>query len=136
MKECIFWDSEDKKFISWAEVSLVKDTGDDFVIVMKEIDNVCSEGRNFESFDYIGQKDINKDKIYADCSIVEFEIDKIFSDISKIQKGYFSYNADYLCYDWVDLTNHRVVRTGVDFNLLKNIKIIDTIQENKLGLTK
>lgn len=153
MKECIFWNNEDNKFINWEEASFTKDKGDDFIIVMKEIDPIFSEGRLYDSFDYIRLNDINNNKIYADCSIVEFILKDevkfvdftgrkptIWNEIKMI--GYFTFNVEDLRYkiniiDW-DKNKTKAQFSCLYYNLtnMYNFKIIDTIQENKLGLIK
>lgn len=137
MKECVFWDSEDSKFINWEEVSFTKDKGDDFVIVMKEIDPICSEGRLYDSFDYIGLNDINNNKIYADCSIVEFDFlidgNGFTTFVWKKYKGYFYFCENTLSYKIKTFDNKKA---SYSKRSVKNLKIIDTIQENKLGLIK
>ena len=50
MNEFIVWDDEDNKFICWEDTVFSKDKNDDFVIIMKEIDPILSEGRNFQTF--------------------------------------------------------------------------------------
>ena len=132
MKECIFWDSEDSKFINWEEVSFTKDKGDDFVIVIKEIDHIYSSARLYDSFDYIGLNDINNNKIYADCSIVEFQWVNGFGNI-QTDWGVFKYDLDYLQY-LIYEENEDINKSSI--KEVFNIKIIDTIQENKLGLIK
>jgi hypothetical protein len=131
MKECVFWDSEDSKFINWEEVSFTKDKGDDFVILIKEIDHIYSSARLYDSFDYIGLNDINNNKIYADSSIVEFTASGSHGYTQL--KGYFHFLKEDLKYIIKTFTHG-----SFDFNkqLYKNFKIIDTIQENKLGLIK
>ena len=128
MKECIFWDSEDSKFINWEEVSFTKDKGDDFVIVIKEIDHIYSSARLYDNFDYIGSNDINNNKIYADCSIVEGYrgLDSFI--------GFYKYNKEFLHYEFIVLSGCKNKTFGNC--ILKDLKIIDTIQENKLGLIK
>lgn len=82
----------------------------------------------------IGIKDINGKSIYADCSIVEFEFGTISN---KKLKGYFKYSNYTLGYHIVlvnDCNRGRAFR--FDAVLMYDIKIIDTIQENKLGLIK
>ena len=128
MKECIFWDSEDGKFINWEEVSFTKDKGNDFVIVIKEIDHIYSSARLYDSFDYIGLNDTNNNKIYADCSIV-----KLGNDIGFIKYSPFLSANVFIC-----LSSHKTEQPLMECSLfnINNMEIIDTIQENKLGLIK
>lgn len=133
MNEFIVWDSEYNKFISWEDVAFTKDKNDDFIIIMKEIDETTSEGRNFQTFNYIGLKDINNKKIYADSSIIEFREDK------DLGYGYFTYDFIKLRYIIKVISSNEIynnLELPYESSIMKNIKIIDTIQENKLGLIK
>lgn len=85
----------------------------------------------------IGLKDINNKSIYADSSIVEFEyLDKKLE--SHYVVGHFYFNKTELKY-WIKILKCETLKYGnIGFvnARLKSIKIIDTIQENKLGLVK
>ena len=74
----------------------------------------------------IGLKDINGKSIYADSSIVEYGIQKW-----KVIYNVFQMSYELECVSNKSLSNMRL--TGAYQNQLK---IIDTIQENKLGLIK
>lgn len=79
----------------------------------------------------IGLKDINGKSIYADSSIVEFDYyikEQFFKGI-----GYITYNKNLCCY--CICTFNKLLTTIAETEFL-NFKIIDTIQENKLGLIK
>ena len=86
----------------------------------------------------IGLKDINGKSIYADSSIVEIEIDEDFSNehFTSIEAHKFIgiVRFDYLGARIEDLDDG----TTIWFSEIEDneIKIIDTIQENKLGLIK
>ena len=97
----------------------------------------------------IGIKDINNKPIYADCSIVEFDFiyfETIGSQSDKVKaRGYFTYNNETLGYDlmffhnWINLMPNYLINNYLekeDTKRASNFKIIDTIQENKLGLIK
>jgi len=86
-----------------------------------KIDNICNG---------IGIKDINKKQIYADCSIVEIEY--LTKEWNKAT-GYFKYINSELgyCFQVGEKLYIRIHKL-----IFKNIKIIDSIQENKLGLIK
>tara|TARA_R110001606_G_scaffold2504_5_gene10998 strand:+ start:9539 stop:9853 length:315 start_codon:yes stop_codon:yes gene_type:complete len=99
------------------------------------------------TFNYIGLKDIAGNKIFKDSSIVEFELKdfcpcKIMEmdcecEIYTKYRGYFTFNYNQLAYDIV-LLNNKKIKTVYNrkFKNIKNIKIIDTIQKNKLALIK
>ena len=130
MNEFIAWDNEDNKFIFWKDMVFTKDKNDDFIIIMKEIDEILSEGRNFKTFNYIGLKDIDNKKIYADSSICRINY---FSSSDWISDYcYFSFDDENLRYT-VHLINEREI-VDYEASYFDCIEIIDTIQENKLGL--
>ena len=135
MNEFIIWDDEDNKFIIWENVVFTKDKDDDFIIIMKEIDPIVSEGRNFKSFNYIGKKDINNNKIYADSSICEIAI-KHRTDGNRISIGYFVFNLEYLRHEVVFIDGYMKGKKEFYNGFMYRFKIIDTIQQNKLGLIK
>lgn len=101
----------------------------------------------------IGLKDINGKNIYADSSIVEFQLkdDVIFADFTGAKPtiwneikmiGYFVFDNEDLRYE-IDIVDWEKNKTKSNFiclhyNLatMSQFKIIDTIQENKLGLIK
>ena len=91
-----------------------------------------------ELLDYIelekndtGLKDINGKNVYADSSIVEFK------NIGSNYNGYFTFDIVKLCYKVIVLDIKSVRKEFIfNSNNIENIKIIDTIQENKLGLIK
>jgi len=132
MNKFIVWDEDEEKFIPFKDVEFSKDAGDDFLIVHKDIGGGIRSGRIFDTFDYIGKKDINDKKIYADSSIVEFEWDGKYL-------GYFSFDKEELRYK-IEILEHpkKMMFRTFDFDQysITNLKIIDTIQENKLGLMK
>ncbi len=94
--------------------------------------------------EFIGKTDIEGNKIYADSSIVEFEDkslvwEKEYSkQVTRKHKGFFKYSREKLAYMvCVFDEDLRVVEWCFYYEKeLFNIKIIDTIQENKLGLIK
>jgi len=85
----------------------------------------------------IGLKDVNNLDVIPDCSIFEFEHKYLDSNIQRY--GYFHYNNELTRYDIITRyisKNENLQWPIVHSNDIKNIKIIDTIQENKLGLIK
>lgn len=107
-------------------------------------------GEDYTIYKGIGLKDINGKKIYADCSIVEFEhkykqrakkqngiytLENFHTEKTEILQAFFTWNNEELRYE-LDILNHDFF-VCLDFtSTMKNFKIIDTIQENKLGLIK
>jgi len=115
--EFIVWDEARKSFIDYEAINEFNKPS------LKDI-NV---------FAYIGLNDIDDKKIYADCSIIEFE----FGTGGEYHKmtGYFSYNNQTLRYEIKDVNKREAIYLWTGY-IEKEIKIIDTIQENKLGLIK
>ena len=91
-------------------------------------DEIKNINKNYKD---IGLKDINGKSIYADSSIVEFK------NIDSNYTGYFTFDLVKLCYKIIVLDIKSVRKEFIfNSNNIENIKIIDTIQENKLGLIK
>lgn len=89
-------------------------------------------GEDYTIYKGIGLKDINKKNIYANCSIVEFKWGQNKHTII----GYFTYNKEYLCYEIIMLNAQKGKSMCYAPHNCFNIKIIDTVQENKLVLIK
>lgn len=86
-----------------------------------------------------GLKDINDKPIYADSSIVELKV--IINGYRKQSytrtlKGSFEFNEEDLRYEINIYGESDYVCIWYDPVNMSNLKIIDTIQENKLGLVK
>ena len=108
-------------------------------------DEIKNINKNYKD---IGLKDINGKSIYADSSIVEFQLkhDVIFADFTGSKPtiwneikmiGYFVFNNEDLRYE-IDIVDWEKNKTKSNFvclyyNLetMSQFKIIDTIQENK-----
>jgi len=98
-------------------------------------ENESLKGYDCVAYDYISIKDINNNKIYADSSIIEFDLG-LYSNRKKVI-GYFTFNDILLNYEILILNNAEVnCEAIIDYNpfTCMNFKIIDTIQVNKLGL--
>lgn len=90
---------------------------------------------DYEDFNYyesIGLKDINGKSIYADSSIVEFNNSQLWNKYN----GIFFYNKERLCYQIRIIDGTRNSEIIPYDRYCSDFKIIDTIQENKLGLIK
>lgn len=129
MNEFIVWD-EEKKAFNKNEVWMDRFGA---FYTLPELSYSETKGKfwdrhSMKTFNYIGKTDINENKIYADCSIVEIEYG-LYSTRRTIV-GYFSYNSSFCRYDFIGN------ESNFNFTLINSIKIIDTIQENKLGLIK
>ena len=154
MHEFIVWDKKSKKFRPLncivyntsghydldkkdIDIKLVNCWGQPFKGYETEDSNpnilVKREKGQFTIHKAIGKTDINNKKIYADSSIVEFKYKSNHPlSILKEEKGVFIFYNPLLQY---------CIRTFEENELytiqgLRDLKIIDTIQENKLGLIK
>jgi len=137
MNEFIVWDSVENRELKVNEFAVSKDGN---IVLLKEgkiYDVRVSEGR-YSLYNYIGKTDVEGNKIYVDSSIVEF----VLSGSRKNFKatGYFYFFNGDLSYEFkclaIDGKKLEVPRTDINWRDAygKTIKIIDTIQENKLGL--
>lgn len=118
MNEFIAWNNKTKKFTDWSTIRKFRNF--EKLLSLNHVDLM----------QYIGKTDINDKKIYAESSIVEF----LFNDGTVYTRGYFVFNKKFLSYFVYDLEDKKHYKFN---NFISNyIKIIDTIQENKLGLIK
>jgi len=128
MNEFIVWDKILKKFIG--------KSGKTTDMCTMRNDGLLSLDNDAEMFFYIGLKDINNNKIYADCSIVEFE------KYARTYKGVFEFDKCSLSYRLrvIKTTDTSIIENEFTFDYIEinecNFKIIDTIQQKKLGLIK
>lgn len=126
MKEFIVWDKKQKEFVNKGDY--VIDCYDGSVIRIGEGydgtdgNYTMDEDKDCVAFPYIGKTDDTeeKNKIYAECSIVEFD----FIGVSR--KGYFKYDNQLLRY----IINVNGIFYEYDNDIMKNLKVIGTIQEN------
>ena len=136
MNEFIVWDKHRNIFTD--KYVNIRPDGTLWKLTRNKLVN-CKDSR-YEVFNYIGKKDINNKKIYADSSIVEFEIYIVNTDYTEdveyTLNGVFTYNYDELRYEIVILNDDKFICLNYDTEVQRNFKIIDTIQENKLGLIK
>jgi hypothetical protein len=134
MNEFTVWNKSRKEFIEEKYLNMYASSADgkyffDCSDPYEYSDTLYSEN-SYEIFNYIGLTDIDCKKIYVDCSIVEF----LESDGSVYAKGYFVYDDKLLSYKVFDLDDNVFYKYS-DFIAFKT-KVIDTIQENKLGFIK
>jgi len=126
MNEFIVWDKLKEQFIT--ERIAVGING--VVIVFKDgkvRDFLIPE--KFSIHNYIGKTDDTPEnnKIYADCSIVEFE----YGNIKNKLIGVFTFNIDELRYE-IDIYNNTSYSClNYDFEDMQNFKVIGTLQQNK-----
>jgi len=137
MNEFIVWDKKSKNFIDHRKMTTAVSSTNclclfnngvifDVKIIASNREEEGTEDCDVTVHKYIHKKDINDKKIYADCSIVEFGNYKFA----------VMWNNEQLQYDLVCLDNKSIVPMKINEATCKLIKIIDTIQENKLGLIK
>lgn len=126
MDKFIVWYSndinKDKFSMEFTLQELISQDHLDYISDSKQLVNYKVDSIN----DGIGLTDINGKSIYADSSIVEYRIQKW-----KVIYNVFQMSYELECVSNKSLSNMRL--TGAYKNQLK---IIDTIQENKLGLIK
>lgn len=118
MNEFIIWSDELKQF-------------SDNIGLKELLKDVCETWDKYEVeegqyFRNIGLKDINGKSIYADSSIVEHGI----------QKWKVIYNVFQMSYELECVSNKSLLNMRLTGAYKNQLKIIDTIQENKLGLIK
>jgi len=79
-------------------------------------------------------KDIDGKSIYADSSVFEFDF---YLNMDKCDKliGYFYFNDEIKAFN-IKVLDNEISEIGYAkyYKIIKNFKIIDTIQENKLNL--
>jgi len=118
------------EFIKKASSHISNSRSDIHVAIKEGLKMLYDDLKKEES--YIGKTDINNKKIYAGRSIVEFEFTKDRFTPKRKAIGYYTYNSLELSFmikllDDKNEENYLYRFTGAT-------KIIDTIQENKLGL--
>lgn len=148
MEDFIIWDSKYKLFLDENFLDTLQENGIEYeydnlyygdeyypICVMDFIigvDGDIYKDRISKLF-YVGLKDINNNKIYADCSILRVNYFHSLGDwISGI--GYFSFDEETLRYCFTLINEKEIV--AYDPSYFDSLEIIDTIQENKLGLIK
>lgn len=141
MNEFIMWDKIEKEWLT---------TGNMPICSMEEtLIFDFSDSNEVSSHLYIGKTDIYGNKIYADSSIVEFEYEDriptlIDDDVIIKFTAYFEYNIDELRCELIildyDRTKTKSIYSVLSYNmdLMKNLKVIGTLQENQelLGVNK
>ena len=122
----------------------ISNTGDIYVIshnssVISGYDVEVDHDDTYLFFDNTRLKDINSKSIYSESSIFEFEaIVNGFRQqpTTHVLKGSFEFNLDDLRYE-INIYNSPLFKClWYDSQYMSNFKIVDTIQENKLGLIK
>lgn len=90
-------------------------------------------GKDYTIHQYIGLKDINNKKIYANSSICRVNYFGNHLDLMNVY-CYFYFNTEDLRYT-VRFINERQI-VDYESSSFDSIEIVDTIQENKLRLIK
>jgi len=126
MNEFIVWDG--KEFINKDEYRFVIDLKG-MLLERSNTVTLIQPNNKHKYFNYIGKTDISDKKIYADCSVFEFEFternNKKFS-----YTGWFEFNYEDLRYEINILNNSKAVCLWYDNGRIDNLKIIGTLQEN------
>ena len=124
MNEFIVWDKVNEEFFKSYSITFGYDFKGGTVTKIGEEKRFLFP-HDVELFYCIRKTDKDGSKIYADCSIVEFEYkDNVFrfSD-----KGYFKFNELDLCFTVV--TKETVYK--FDRFIFTNLKVIGTLQQDK-----
>lgn len=125
MKNFIVWSKNLKKFIKEDYMFFVSSDG--LLCARMKNGQMVSDGDTV-CFEGVGINDINNNPIYADCSVNYFNGDWI-KDV-----GVFKWDDEYLRYEFHLEGEKEIV--PFDPSYFDSMEIIDTIQENKLGLKK
>jgi len=137
--EFIVWDEEEERFID--ETKCIFKDGTLFRNEKAFANEISDDLTMFWS---VGKTDINNKKIYTDCSIVEFKEPYHGSEL----KGSFVWCNETLRYKISIIQGTGRFQEGTVQEIMKESRwsglvpkfvdynIIDTIQENKLGLIK
>lgn len=159
MDEFIVWDEENSEFLSISEIKENSDfdliwdykknniglkcfnSGDGWTPERGEFSEPSWEDIKIKTFPYIGKTDIDSNKIYADSSIVEFDvIQNCHCNILEIECecvpnkriGYFSYNENRLCYELLAKSFKDWKRIFIfDRDTISNLKVIGNLQQHK-----
>ena len=138
MNEFIVWDEKKKRFLD-ADEFAIDNNGSVYHWLN---DNSLQPMKKYQLFKRIGKTDINGKKIYADSSIVEFEYEDriptlLDDDVIIKFTAYFQYHPDELRYELIildyDRTKTKSIYSVLSYNmdLMKNLKVIGTIQQDK-----
>lgn len=147
MNEFIVWDKENNIFFDReSNFDKIYSKTDDEMYCSEEMytnwvyyifgfDILIDNNDRLTSHEYIGKTDIDNKKIYADCSIVNIEYFDYRHKGEIRATGYFTKNKEKHC---LELVTERGERANFieHISWVRSLKIIDTIQENKLGLIK
>lgn len=155
MNEFIFWDKSEKKF--YDNVNTFYDNNEQYRCALadgkvlvhhyyneyeEDLINPYKEDNVIVPFQYIGLNDIDNNKIFADSSIVEFDFLGFGELTPDNYAAFIKWNREKFRYDIQTLSridkdgDFYVFDMGKCIDRISNIKIIDTIQENKLNLIK
>ena len=138
MNEFVVWDKDAQCFYDGENngINVFQLNQDGTLSFYQNCDDGCFDdyyaNKFYTPFKDIGLKDINGKKIYADSSIVEFNNSKLWNKYN----GIFFYNKERLCYQIKiigSIRNNEIIPYD---KYCSDFKIIDTIQENKLGFIK
>ena len=145
MNEFIVWDKEnhmgeDKKFFTLDELRVegfhFHFTEDFKTEIFELVDNDMGCSQSFlkhKTFPYIGKTDDTpeQNKIYADCSIVDYLM--VFTDGCKPERyrGVFKYNNKTCSYDIVNDRMEQLAINSFWVDKATDFKVIGTLQENE-----
>jgi len=139
MNEFTIWDKKDRIFISKEDASFIE-CGSYSSIITDIIDKNTDR---YQLFKGIGIKDINNRSIYAESSILEFanmKNNKKYYAFLKFdvywQRMFFWFVQDCNDNKAFGYAGKKLDRVEYTPDIMHKLKVIDTVQENKLGLIK
>ena len=91
---------------------------------------------NYTFYNYIGLKDIEDNKLYANSSIFTCLFTNSYDGAKTNLTGYLQHEDFKWWFVLINKTNKQLPRLEFELEDYSNIKIVDNIQENKLGLIK
>jgi len=121
MNEYIEWDKKNKRFC-FPKCGCG--------ITINEWFEFYEKSENFSIHQCIKMRDVNNQPIYEKCSIVS--IGYSWQEPEEQVKGFFKYDHRELAYLIYDIEKKEYVR--FDISKMQYIEVVDTVQENKLGL--
>ena len=132
MNEFIVWDKIEKEFIYKYESITFKENWVFIEVEYKpnHFQELSWHSDDVELLNYIGKTDIDGNKIYADCSIVEYLMTYTDDSEPETKKGVFIYNKNTLSYDIENKIAEQLAINSFWVSRASNFKVIGTLQEN------
>jgi hypothetical protein len=132
MNEFIVWDKTKHKFID--EYNVLIDGSGTNVHNFNRDSSVRfnrDDKNELEICNYIGKTDTEGNKIYADCSIVEYLITYTDDCKAEIKRGIFTFNKYTSSFYIQNEAKQELATNGFWIKRASNFKVIGTLQEDK-----